>query len=223
MKNQFNISITSPCGENYDNFTPTSKGGFCSTCTKEVIDFTAMNSDDIAAFFSTQSAKNTCGRFKSSQLKTYEVSLQKRSYKSMITALAMAVLGLFAFQKAQAQNTTNSGKTVINTQSTYQEKTITVKGTVKENGMPLPGVDIYLAGTAVGTTTDFEGNFKFPQKLKKGDVLVFNYVGFKTQKVTVDTTIDPMHVALDLNLKELDEIVIVGKVATKKVYKSKQD
>lgn len=223
MKNQFNISITSPCDENYDNFTPTSKGGFCSTCTKEVIDFTAMNSDDIATFFSTQSAKNTCGRFKSSQLKTYEVPLQKRSYKSMITTLAMAVLGLFAFQKAEAQNTNNSGKTVINTQSTYQEKTITVKGTVKENGMPLPGVDIYLAGTAVGTTTDFEGNFKFPQKLKKGDVLVFNYVGFKTQKVTVDTTIDPMHVALDLNLKELDEIVIVGKVATKKVYKSKQD
>lgn len=223
MRNQFNINVTSPCDENYDNFTPTTKGGFCSTCTKEVIDFTTMNSDDIATFFSTQNSKNTCGRFKSSQLKTYEIPLQKRSYKSMITALAMAFLGLFAFQNIQAQNTNSANKNPLNLQSTYQKKTITVKGTVKENGMPLAGVDIYLAGTATGTTTDFEGNFEFPQKLKKGDVLVFNYVGFKTQKISVDTTTDPMYVALDLDLKELDEIVIVGKVATKKVYKSKQD
>lgn len=223
MRNQFNINVTSPCGENYDNFTPTAKGGFCSTCTKEVIDFTTMNSDDIATFFSTQNSKNTCGRFKSSQLKTYEIPLQKRSYKSMVTAFALAFLGLFAFQKAQAQNTNDSNKSPISLQSEYQNKTITVKGTVKENGMPLAGVDIYLAGTATGTTTDFEGNFEFPQKLKKGDVLVFNYVGFKTQKVSVDTAKNPMFISLDLDLKELDEIVIVGKVATKKVYQSKQD
>lgn len=223
MKKQFNINVSSPCSENYDNFTPTAKGGFCSTCTKEVIDFTTMNSDNIATFFSTQNSKNTCGRFKSSQLKTYEIPLQKRSYKSMVTALALAFLGLFAFQKSQAQNTNDSNKNPVSLQSNYQKKTITVKGTVKENGKPLAGVDIYLAGTATGTTTDFEGNFEFPQKLKKGDVLVFNYVGFKTQKVSVDTTKNPMFITLDLDLKELDEIVIVGKVATKKVYQSKQD
>lgn len=223
MKNQFNINVTSPCGENYDNFTPTSKGGFCSTCTKEVIDFTTMNSDDIVTFFSNQNSKNTCGRFKPYQLKTYEIPLQKRSYKSMVTALALTFLGLFAFQKSQAQNTNDSNKNPISLQSDYQKKTVTVKGTVKENGMPLPGVDIYLAGTAIGTTTDFEGNFEFPQKLKKGDVLVFNYVGFKTQKVSIDTKKEPMFITLDLDLKELDEIVIVGKVATKKVYQSKQD
>jgi hypothetical protein len=223
MKNQFNINITSPCDENYDNFTPTSKGGFCNTCTKEVIDFTAMDSEDIITFFNSKNSKNTCGRFKPSQLKTYNMPLQRRSYKSMITALAMAFLGLFAFQKSQAQNTNNNNINPINLQGDYQTKTVTVKGTVKENGMPLPGVDIYLAGTAIGTTTDFEGNFEFPQKLKQGDVLIFNYVGFKTQRISINTITNPMHIALDLNLKELDEIVIVGKVATKKVYKSKQD
>jgi hypothetical protein len=223
MKNQRNINITSPCNENYEHFMPTSKGGFCSTCTKEVIDFTTMSSSEIASFFGTQSSNDICGRFKSSQLKTYEIPLQSRSYKSTITGIILAILGLFAFQKVQAQNTNATNNNSINLQSNYQKKNITIKGTVKENGKPLAGVDIYLAGTATGTTTDFEGNFEFPQKLQKGDVLVFNYFGYKTQNITINDNNSNMNVTLEVDLKELDEIVIVGKVASKKVYQSKQD
>ncbi|NQX84526.1 MAG: carboxypeptidase-like regulatory domain-containing protein [Flavobacteriaceae bacterium] len=141
----------------------------------------------------------------------------------MITALALAFIGLFSVQKTQAQNINNTRNTPEKFQADFQQKTITVKGTVKENGMPLPGVSIHLTGTSLGTTTDFDGNFEFPKKLKKGDILVFNYIGFKTQKITIDTTTNPMYIDLNLGVNPLDKIVIVGKVATKKRYKSKQD
>ena len=51
MQNQINLDITTPCSENFNQFTPTPKGGFCNSCTKEVVDFTKMNANQIATFF----------------------------------------------------------------------------------------------------------------------------------------------------------------------------
>jgi len=62
-----------------------------------------------------------------------------------------------------------------------QEKTVT--GTVTEKGMPLPGVSVVVKGTTSGTQTDFDG--KYSIKTSAGQVLVFSYLGFKTQSITV--------------------------------------
>ena len=71
---------------------------------------------------------------------------------------------------------------------TIQEKH-TVTGTiVDEANEPLPGVNVVLKGTAIGTQTDFDGNFEFPQQLVENDVLVFSFIGYetKTYKVKVN-------------------------------------
>jgi len=91
-----------------------------------------------------------------------------------------------------------------------------VKGKVTEaaGGTALPGVGVIIKGTTIGTATDFDGNYIL-DKLKPEDVLVFSYVGFNTQSITVGskTTID---VALTESAESLDEVVIIGYGSAKK-------
>lgn len=86
----------------------------------------------------------------------------------------------------------------------------TVKGKVTEaaGGTALPGVGVIIKGTSVGAATDFDGNYML-EKVKPGDVLVFSYVGFNTQSITVGnkTTIN---VILTESAESLDEVVIIG-------------
>lgn len=85
-----------------------------------------------------------------------------------------------------------------------------VKGKVTEaaGGTALPGVGVIIKGTTIGTATDFDGNYTL-EKVKPSDVLVFSYVGFNTQSITVgnNTTIN---VILTESAESLDEVVIIG-------------
>ena len=63
-----------------------------------------------------------------------------------------------------------------------QTKKIT--GTVTdETSLPLPGVNIVIKGTKVGTQTDFDGNYEI--LATKGDILIFSYLGYITEEVTL--------------------------------------
>lgn len=86
---------------------------------------------------------------------------------------------------------------------------VTVKGTVKEEtGEPLPGVNIVVKGTTLGSVTDASGNFSL--NVPSNDVvLVFSFIGFVTQEVSVAgrATID---VILLADSQTLSEVVVVG-------------
>ncbi len=96
---------------------------------------------------------------------------------------------------------------------------ILLRGVVKakEDGVVLPGVNVYLKGGVVGTVTDSDGKFEFPQKLKEGDVVYFSYVGFVTWEYTVpksEIAVIELNVALELQ-------TTLGEVAGEQVYASK--
>ena len=58
-----------------------------------------------------------------------------------------------------------------------------VQGTITDdNGMPLAGVTIRIKGSQKGTSSDFNGAYAIP--INTNDVLVFSFVGFKTQEVS---------------------------------------
>ena len=86
-----------------------------------------------------------------------------------------------------------------------QQKTIT--GTITDDtGMPLPGANIIIKGTQTGTQSDFDGNFSISASV--GQTLVFSYVGFETQEVTVGAAN-----TIDLTLSPgtaLDQVVLRG-------------
>ena len=89
-------------------------------------------------------------------------------------------------------------------------QTINVKGTVMDmkSGQPLPGVNVIIKNTAKGVSTDFDGNFTI-QDVAKNAILVFSYVGYKNQEVTVLND-QPLIVNLIEDAEALDEIVVIG-------------
>lgn len=92
----------------------------------------------------------------------------------------------------------------------------TVKGVVMAEGEPDPviGANVVLKGTTNGTITDFDGNFEI--EAKAGDVLVFSYLGYKTQEVKVANPSTPLKVTLASDNVMLDEVVAIGYGAMKK-------
>jgi len=104
---------------------------------------------------------------------------------------------------------------------TNQDKEYTISGVISDESGPLPGANIVLQGSSFGTTTDFDGKFTFPEKLKKGDILVVSYIGYNSKKVTI--TDDNKKLNFDLNISlEMDSCVLMGEVEVQKVYKSKK-
>jgi len=88
-----------------------------------------------------------------------------------------------------------------------QEKTITGTVTAAADSMPLPGVNVLVQGTTNGTQTDFDGNFSIDAS--SGDILVFSYIGTKSQSINVgaSSTID---VTLVEDASQLDEVVVTA-------------
>lgn len=216
MKNQFTLNVKTPCQEKFNQFKTTKNGGFCDSCKKEVIDFTKLSASTIANYFSNKNTQNTCGQFKANQLITYNAMPQSRKRFSLVGSFGLVCLTLFTISTVQAQDTknqTNNSKTIV----TKIQDSFIVKGNVSDDLEAIPGVNVVLEGTDIGTITDFDGNFEFPQKLKKGDVLVFSYVGMASKKVKIENKTSAANISLNM---QLDTVIIMGEVAVKEVYKS---
>lgn len=86
---------------------------------------------------------------------------------------------------------------------------------IDSNNMPLPGVSVVIKGTTVGTITDFDGNYSLNTELSDSKVLVFSYIGFKTQEIIVDGK-SVINVLMKEDTSLLDEVVVVGYGTQKK-------
>ncbi|WP_417196556.1 carboxypeptidase-like regulatory domain-containing protein [Bizionia sp.] len=224
MKNNLNVSIKTPCSENYKHFSPTKAGGFCNSCEKEVINFTNMKPEAIINYFKLKSSQNTCGRFKTAQLKSFNQLPKTNKRRNLIGGFGLAMLSFFSFNATHAQDKkTDTTNTNSEAKDIHQEKNISVKGTVlDENGLPLPGTNIILKGTAIGTQTNFDGEFEFPEKLKKGDVLIFSFIGYSSRTIVINNETASPTVEMEVNMDAVT-CIVMGKVAVKKVYKSKKN
>ena len=81
-----------------------------------------------------------------------------------------------------------------------------ISGTVSDNvGIPLPGVSVLVKGTKSGTQTDFDG--KYSIKASSNQIIIFSYIGMKTQEVTASSTL------LNVKLKD-DSVELEGVVVT---------
>ena len=106
----------------------------------------------------------------------------------MMKKLQMVFLFLFAISFSTiAQNKEISGKVIA------------------DDGSGLPGVSITVKGTSTGTTTDASGGFKISTTTK--EKLVFSYVGFKTQEITIGNQSN-ITVSLMPSNEMLDEVIV---------------
>src|SRR5688500_631020 len=93
-------------------------------------------------------------------------------------------------------------------ESWAQERTVTGKITSTEDGSPLPGVNVVLKGTSVGTVSDVTGTFTLGVPAT-GGTLVFSFIGLVSQEIEVGTrsTID---VTMAQDVRQLSEVVVTA-------------
>lgn len=82
-------------------------------------------------------------------------------------------------------------------------QTVTGKVTDKSN-VPVAGANIVVKGSSTGAVTDFDGNYSI--KASTGDVLLFSYIGYVTQQITVSG--NTINVILETSIGELDQVII---------------
>lgn len=123
--------------------------------------------------------------------------------------LLLAVISaLFIGQDTYASSDANRSL-IITKWSILEDRTITGK-VVDEQGVALPGVNVQLKGTQIGTKTDLDGNYKIVIPTKESSAtLLFSYLGFIKKEVSIKS-LTIINVTLLSDVKALNEVVVIG-------------
>lgn len=86
--------------------------------------------------------------------------------------------------------------------------------------VPLPGANIYWAGSTIGTTSDSKGKFVIERPSKGKANLVFSYVGYNTDTIPVSPTQKNISMTMSASLL-LKEVVVEERVFGEEISKTK--
>jgi TonB-linked SusC/RagA family outer membrane protein len=138
--------------------------------------------------------------------------LRRKARTLLSFALCFSLLHVTA-----ASGWANAANDAVSDHRNRNAITVTGKVTSESDGMPLPGVNVLVKGTSMGTTTDSDGQYTI-QAENENSVLVFSFIGYVTQEVTVGsrTTVD---VVLADDIKTLSEVVVTALGVTKEARK----
>lgn len=88
-----------------------------------------------------------------------------------------------------------------------QDRTVTGKVTSAEDGSALPGVNVVIKGSAIGTVTDVNGVYSL--SIPAGSTLVFSFIGLTSvEEVVGDRTI--VDVRMTQDVQQLGEVVVTA-------------
>ncbi len=213
---KYSIRIPEPCHENWGNMSPTEKGRFCTSCSKEVIDFSKMSAREVSNFL--KGKKNVCGKVRQDQL-NHAIYSQERSWQVNwalaigIGSLLFVSIPLYAQSHIPQVNIVEQD-TIVNTEileGIDSQDNLSITGTIlDEMEDPLPFTNVilqeFLSSKWVnlrGTTTDLDGYFKLeiPKEFMKRKLrLEFSYIGYETQRIPIDTEINNLEIFLKVDL-----------------------
>ena len=88
------------------------------------------------------------------------------------------------------------------------EQRITGKVTEGSSNDPLPGVNVLVKGTTIGTVTDIDGNYALtaPDDVR---TLIFSLVGYETREVAINGR-NTINIGMQVNVQELGEVVVTA-------------
>ena len=222
----FHLSIDKPCQKNRDNFLKTKNGGFCSSCQKEVIDFTKMTDKEVRDYFKFKANRNTCGMLKASQIKTY----YPEQYKKQSIWLGATILGgILSLLPIDGKGQSVLSFDVYKTEQTPAPKnlpviydSLTLSGVVYSihDKSALPGINVILKGTNIGAVTDIDGKYSFDIPSDTVDYIIeFSFIGLKSvEKKRSDIQSNSLVVYMEESLEILGELVVVGGVGYSKPF-----
>ena len=221
MTRSIRLSIPNPCHEDWHAMSNTEQGRFCSSCRKEVIDFSDKTDEELVQFFQNGQSE-VCGRFRSSSLDRSILQPEKASSFRMPafsrTFGALGSLLLFTTQKGlnaapvnervETEQTTVSNREQPELIPFGDTELIRISGQVTgENdhyGLIGANVMVIRADSNVviaQTHTDIDGNFliEFRQEDLVGSMqyyLVIQYLGFEEVRLLQSVKKDPGFVSV---------------------------
>jgi TonB family protein len=77
-----------------------------------------------------------------------------------------------------------------------------------DDGTSLPGVNVMIKGTNIGTVTDAEGYFYLSLPADQ-TAIVFSFIGYESKEMPVDDQAD-VNITLDSDAAQLSEVVVTG-------------
>ncbi|MFD2603633.1 carboxypeptidase-like regulatory domain-containing protein [Flavobacterium suzhouense] len=188
MKKPIQISIPTPCHENWDAMIPVDKGRFCASCQKTVIDFSKASDREIAAAYKKDA--NACGRFRADQLNRDLIVPQEKS--SLWIAASAAVISFLGLGTHAVSAQTTSEKATTHTVSPDHNQTVPktsapkkIKGKVTDQqGKPLENAEVVNTTTKTNVYTDKKGYYNIIANI--GDVIGIRKEGYINQVVVFD-------------------------------------
>jgi TonB family protein len=168
---------------------------------ESVNDFLALNDDDAEQKKSTdEETQEKINSLPEEEFKKEEISRAK----------SRAAEGESRRESRDLAVTSPSGA-IAPSQVIQANKQVTGKVTDIDDGLPLPGVNVLVEGTSIGTVTDLNGNYQIDIPENQNS-LVFSFIGMESKEISVDETKadDNVNVQLSPDVSELSEVVVTG-------------
>ena len=92
-----------------------------------------------------------------------------------------------------------------------KEDYITISGKIVDgNKQILPFVNVYIKGTSIGTTSNYDGEFSLDLKKDSPQTIVFQYVGFKKKEVKINmkSELSNLEIKMETEYKLLSQAII---------------
>ena len=124
----------------------------------------------------------------------------------------MAVPG---YSRVIDNNSANDVFLNIEIKSEIQQNSISGTVTDALTKEPMPGVNVIIKGTTIGTLTGVDGRYIVPSTDSNSAILVFSFIGYSTKEVSVSGKL-VIDLVLEAAMTGLDEVVVVGYGTTKR-------
>lgn len=87
-----------------------------------------------------------------------------------------------------------------------------IKGKIVDNIGPLPGANVVIKGTSIGSTTDLEGRFTISNPPKGNQIIVISFIGYETQEkeITIGDGVSEIGELTMSQGTKLKEVVVQG-------------
>lgn len=202
----FKLKIENPCEQNWEEMNPAEGGKYCVHCSKNVVDFTSLSDREIIQHISKSSGR-ICGRLSTEQLNRVIVDKDKTATPSLFPKIAASFLFFWMSQQASALPLKKSAVIEIEfhlplIKDIYEQKetvlgdsTYIIKGKILDakTKESLPAATVLIMGTTQGTATNMEGYFQLAVPTNSKSVVVVSYIGYESQKLTIDPAEDMVY------------------------------
>lgn len=206
MKKRLEITIPGTCTEDWNSMSQQTNGKFCSSCQKEVIDFTGFSDGALQLWFMDRQEEKVCGRFLADQLhgassKKQPTFALPRPFIRILAALAL--VSPFAVRSASGQtpksmpielkesgsNSSERKPLVLQHSINSDQNLKKLRGKVIDSATKetLLGAVITVKGTFLKVESDLDGNFEIPYDYSSRPDLIVSSIGYISYEHPVGT------------------------------------